>query len=145
MHDLLAEWRPKSDDARRKEPGTEKEYEHSLVDYLRDNLEGMQIFPQSGKGFSRGDIVIYRRSALGGRYEDVIELKLGLNSTSSHQRLIGQIESYELGRHGIVFVVICGDEVDPKFMNDLKLKYRGRSELIAIFHKRCRKGVTQVV
>ena len=142
---MLADWRPKSEDARRKVPATEKEYERSLVNFLRDNLEGMQIFPQGGKGFSRGDIAIYRRSAFGGRNEDVIELKLGLTSASSHQRLIGQIESYEPGRHGIVFVVICGEEVDPKFMNDLKLKYRGKSESIAIFHKRCRKGVTQIV
>ncbi len=141
---LLSDWRPKPEDKRRSEPASEKEYERSLVDYLRDNLEGMQVIPQAGKGLQRGDIVVLRKSLLGGKYEDVVELKMGLKSAATHQRLIGQIESYEPGRHGWVFVVVCGDDVDPKYINDLKLKYKGK-ESVGIFHKRCKKGVSRIV
>lgn len=144
MKKILEKWNPKPIDKRKKEPTSEKEYEKSLLAFLQEELQGVQIIPQGGRKFSRGDLVIIRKSMVGGSYEDVIELKLGLKSCASYQRLVGQIETYEPGRHGMVFVVICGKDADPKLLMELRLKYRGRTS-IGIFHKKTKRGIDRIV
>lgn len=143
MMRLLGTWNPKAEDRRRLQPSSEKEYERSLVEHLRNNLEGLQIIPQSGKGYTRGDIAIHRK-AIG--KEDIVELKMGLKNPAVCQRLIGQIEQYEPAKHGWVFIVICGpdEDTDPKLLIDLKTRYRGR-ECVAVFRKKPRRGVSRVV
>lgn len=145
FENILSEWKPKSADGRRSEPASEKEYERSLVDTLRDNLEGIQIIPGGGKGMFKSDITIQRKGLIGGSLEDIVELKLGMNSTGAYQRLVGQIESYQPGRHGWVFIVICGEPVDPKLLSELKTKYRG-TPFISVYHKKgSKKGVKKIV
>lgn len=140
LADLLGEWKPKPEDSRRNEPATEKEYENSLLAFLQKQLPGLRIYPQGGKGLQKADIVIERGSA-----KDVIEVKKGLSSNNTYQRLIGQIQDYSRVQEGRVFVVICGDDLDPKYAEALKHMYKPLSDNIGIFHKRGRKGVTTIV
>lgn len=143
MHDLLDQWKPKPK-GHRNEPATEKEWEDLLLDYLRKSLPGMHIYPQGGRGMQRADIAI-ERGGLGGLKKDVIELKKGLKSSQVYNTLTGQIANYRRGREGWVFVIICGDDVDAKYLSLLKLLYKTDNELLGIFHKPCRKGVVAVV
>jgi len=140
LTDLLARWKPKPEDSRRNEPATEKEYETSLLAFLQKELPGLRVYSQGGKGLQKADIVIERGTA-----KDVIEVKKGLSSNNTYQRLVGQIQDYCRVQEGKVFVVICGDDLDPKYAEALKHMYKPQSDKIGIFHKRGKKGVTTIV
>jgi hypothetical protein len=146
MKKILEEWKPSDPkDARRRVPATEKGWEQSLVNHLRESLPGLQVIPQAGAGMVRGDIVIERKTLLGGINRDIVELKLGMVSTGTFQRLIGQIQVYAKEK-GWTFVVICGDEMDPKLMKGLQDHYKGKGLRLAIFRKKSeRKGVETLV
>ncbi len=146
MKTILQEWKPSDPrDARRRVPASEKGWEQSLVERLRESLPDLQVIPQAGAGMVRGDIVIERKTLLGGINRDTVELKLGMSSTGTFQRLIGQIETYTKEK-GFTFVVICGESADPKLMKGLKDHYQGKTPRLAIFWKKNeRRGVEVIV
>ena len=72
------------------EPGTlknEKQYENSLYDFLIENLEGIEVIKQYGKGRMRADLIVNNNV--------IIELKNNLDATTKYQRLIGQLSDYK--------------------------------------------------
>ena len=103
---LVQSWRPRNCES-------EKEFERSLKKHLDKNLPSSDVIPQSAQGRMKGDIVVDDRI--------LIELKVGLNSTSKMQRLLGQIELYESNWKGEVIVVVCGD-ADRDLLKTVKKK-----------------------
>jgi hypothetical protein len=144
MEEILRAWNPRGRDKRTR-PATEKEYEEGLVDELRKRLkEGHKVTPQSGRGLRKGDIVVSGRALRrGGYFEDVIELKKGLNY-QTYNNLTSQIDDYRRWSKGYVIVVICGDDVDQTYLSQLKSKYVLGRDPVYIFHKRAAKGVKSV-
>jgi len=61
-----------------------------------------------------------------------------------HRRLMGQIQDYEPGTQGWVFVVICGEDFGPKFLSNLRLKYRGK-DFISISHKKGKRDPSRIM
>ena len=95
------------------EPGflkNEKQYENSLYDYLTENLEGIEIIKQYGKGRMRADLVV--------NDEVIIELKNNLDATTKYQRLIGQLSDYKEW-DGPVVIVLCG-KTDPGLLKKVE-------------------------
>ncbi len=143
---LLARWVPEDlDDRRRSSPKTEKGWERSLVEHLRAALPGdLNVIPQGGSGMKHGDIVVERKTILGGINRDIVELKLGLATTAQYQRLIGQVDDYRK-ESGNTIVVICGDNVDPKLMKSLETRYPRGTERLGVFWKgSAKEGVERV-
>jgi hypothetical protein len=142
---ILRAWKPQDlKDKRRNVPATEKGWEDSLVEHLRLMLPWANIIPQGGSGMKRGDIVVERRGTLGGIVRDIVELKLGLPSSPSYQRLVGQVDDYRK-ESGNTVVVICGDDVDPKLIKQLETRYPTATPKLGIFWKKdSKKGVSQL-
>jgi hypothetical protein len=77
---IIRAWKPKG-------CKTEKDYENSLVNVLREKMPDVNIVSQYGSGTQKIDIVAGRTVA--------IELKKDLKTTGAYQRLIGQLHGYE--------------------------------------------------
>lgn len=95
------------------EPGTlknEKQYEDSLYDYILENLEGIEVIKQYGRGRMRADLVV--------NDDVIIELKNNLDATSKCQRLIGQLSDYKEW-DGPIIVVLCG-KTDPNLLKKVE-------------------------
>ncbi len=147
MKESLTSWKPSDpSDRRRRVPASEKGWENSLLEHLRGEFPDFQFIPQAGAGMVRGDIVVERKGLLGfgGIVRDIIELKQGMKSTAQYQRLMGQIETYKMEK-GWTFVVICGDDVDPKLMTALKDHYKNHQRLAILWKKNEKRGVDVLV
>ena len=142
---ILSSWKPEDlDDHRRNVPKTEKGWERSLTGHMRLMLPDFNVLQQGGQGMKRGDILVERKSLLGGIVRDVVELKLGLATTAAYQRLVGQVDDYRK-ETGVTIVVICGEDVDPKLMKTLETRYPSDASKLGIFWKKSeRRGVQQV-
>ncbi len=143
MKEALISWTPSDpSDKRRKLPVSEKGWENSLLEHLRNEFPDFNFIPQAGAGMVRGDIVLERKAmlGLGGFLRDIIELKQGLSSTGQYQRLIGRIETYRMEK-GWTFVVICGEPVDAKVMRALKDHYENFDRLAIFWKKGAGTGV----
>jgi hypothetical protein len=102
--------------------------------------------PQAGAGKLRGDIVIERRSLLGGGViRDTIELKKGLSSTGTYKEFVGQIQTYRREK-GWTFGIVCGGDVKDDLMRMLKDQYRKDYDRLGIFWKTgAGRGVKTIV
>ena len=79
---------------------TEKGFERSLADFLRQELSGMEIIQQYALARGRTDIMVDRKLQ--------IELKYNLKTVNDCNRLIGQLdESKRWG--GYVIVLLIGN------------------------------------
>jgi len=76
---LIKKWEPKN-------CKTEKDYEKSLVNFVRSELPDIEVTPQFSFGRTKADLVIGRKV--------IVEIKTNLNSTAAFQRLIGQLHDY---------------------------------------------------
>lgn len=103
---LIDVWRPRA-------CKTEKDFERSLHRHLQKNLQHADIIPQYASGRVKGDICVDG--------EVLIELKDTLESTAQLQRLLGQLELYNVQWKGKVIVVVCGDS-QRDFVKTLKTK-----------------------
>jgi hypothetical protein len=100
IHQLLAEWRPRSFDL------TEKEQEQDLFTWLKQRLPGVAVVTQYGIAKGKADIVI--------QDAHVIELKLPFfDDVCEFDRCIGQMERYRLKwvdlDRGSVHLVVVGE------------------------------------
>ena len=90
---VIESWRPRA-------CNTEREYESALVAKLEKELKNQKIQRQFGHGSQKIDIVVDKKVA--------IEIKKDLKSTSSEQRLKGQLDQY-LEDWDRLFIVLCGE------------------------------------
>jgi hypothetical protein len=98
---LINQWEPKN-------CKTEKDYEKSLVKFIRAELPDIEVTPQFSFGRTKADLVIGRKV--------IIEIKTNLSNTGSCQRLVGQLHDYSEWE-GKVIVLLTGTTCP-----DLKMK-----------------------
>jgi hypothetical protein len=123
VEETLRSWIPVHTGDKRKRIATEKEWERALIPHLNESLDGVVVIAQGGAGKDRTDIMLQQSRLLGlGTKNDFIEIKKGLKKASEFQRLIGQITA-GIQNGGWTFVLICGEEVDPKLLATLKQMY----------------------
>lgn len=101
--DLIEEWKPRDGEV-------ESDYEKSLHDFLKRQLTFVKITRQYGAGRIKCDIAIGK--------DVMLELKMGIRSTSKLQRLLGQIDLYRREWNKPIVVVLLG-ESDEDLLHDL--------------------------
>jgi hypothetical protein len=101
--DLIESWDPKR-------CSTHSEYQNSLSNYLRDNLNGPRVTKEYKIERTAIDIVVGDKVA--------IEIKVGFNRTTEFHRLKGQLEDYAREFSRIV-IVLCG-ELDDDLVDKLE-------------------------
>jgi len=112
---LINKWEPKN-------CKTEKDYEKSLVTFIRSELPDIEVTPQFAFGRAKADLVIGRKV--------IVEIKTNLNSTGSCQRLIGQLHDYSEWE-GQIIVLLTGTTCPDlkmkieKAINDINAKHNG--------------------
>jgi hypothetical protein len=101
-------------------PQNENEWKQSLFRYFEKVLPEVQAIPEPGLLTSRGDILLRSKGRIR-TFNFMVELKKGLNKKGELDRLKTQTREY-LEKHGMkaVFIVICGDAVEQRFLHDLK-------------------------
>lgn len=86
---------------------TEKEFEKSLLAFLRQEMPTLEITSQFAFGKQKADIVIDKKV--------IIEIKTNLKSVSACHRLVGQLNDY-CDWKGRIILVLTGDtDHDLKF------------------------------
>jgi hypothetical protein len=117
IRQLIVEWQPS-------QYKTEKDYENSLYDFLRNSLPGVVITPQYGFGRARTDIVVSDKVA--------IEIKKDLNDTSEFQRLIGQVVQFKDWRG--YFLILLTGRTDNNLRDDLQKKIDDLNNAFGVSH-----------
>lgn len=98
ISDLIKRWEPKN-------CKKEKDYETSLVAFIRSELPQVRVTPQYAVGRTKADLVIAEKV--------IIEIKINLKSTASYHRLLGQLSCYSKWE-GKVIILLIGT-TDPDF------------------------------
>jgi len=111
---LIEAWEPES-------LASELKFRDSLLHFIRENVPSdCQVEREYRHRGTTTDIFV-RWSGLLGNSEVFLEVKRNLNKKAILDRLIGQVETLEPGKRGIV-VVLVGD-TDQALLGRLKSKY----------------------
>ncbi len=101
---LIKDWKPKA-------CKSEKDFEKSLLQYLRANLPGIEIINQYGIATNKIDIAIGRQV--------FIEIKKELTKQNHLKRLLGQLTLYEKEKINYLILLICC-QYEPNLINQLE-------------------------
>lgn len=119
VREIIKSWEPKG-------CTTEKDFEKSLYDKLREKLKNQKIQRQYGSGEQKVDIVVDDKVP--------IELKKDIKNTADLQRTIGQLEMYlNRGHWTGVILVLCGDIAPEHFKFLEKYAERKKNIIAEIF------------
>ncbi len=116
--DIVKEWHPKMS-------VTELQYRDSLIALLRERISNAQIEKEFRHGGTTIDIYV-KKPGFFSSTEVFIELKRNFLQKPQLDRLVGQLESLEPGKHPVI-VILCG-QTDPALFTRLKAHFKSRTE-----------------
>ena len=100
---------------------TERDYQGSLVSYLREKFPGARVDPEYRHNGTTADLMLSWSGIFTGTHRVYFELKRNLTRKAEFDRLVGQIEDLKPSDNSVV-VVLCG-QCDPQYVERLRERY----------------------
>src|SRR5712664_87856 len=116
VQELIEEWKPGN-------LALEKNYEKSLLEFLRSKLRHVKITRQYGAARIKCDVAVGK--------DALIELKTNLTTTAKLQRLLGQVQLYKKELDTPIIILLLGRTDDDLF----KTLYSNSSNSVRLVQK----------